>query len=267
MRLAAVGLGLGVAVLGCARTSGPGPGATVVSPEPSPDPAVSPDEEPPIEAAPTEVSPPAQEPAETNPSGKQVHELVTGEVTPLGSTVELDADRVVGAWRRFDPQVPGEADIVLAIVGPDGVQHLVFAHHVATPWLGEEPPHIDPSLTVDDYDDDGRPEVRMVLTEEIMCPGGGPNVIRTMMLFDTEPKLAKGLQIELDHEMLAGDTVTQASVAFEDLDGDGHRDVRVVYVMTDAEGERSEAENRWLWLDKDRWTFDRGDYHRYGCDW
>lgn len=272
MRAAAVASGLWLSLVSCASSKTVAPEAAPV-PEPTAvvDPAEP--ESPTIDESPAEEPAPATDP---EPSRKGLHPLVEGELELLADITELDAQRKVGAWRHFDPAVPGEADIIVAIVVPEdgkdtaqwGVEHMAVVHHVATPWQGEEAPTVGLSLTADDFDDDGEPEIHVTLGEEIMCPGGGPNVITTLMMFDTDPPLAEVLRTELSHEMLASPLVTEAEAKFVDLDGDGHRDVRIRYVTDDPDDGRTSVENRWRYdSDEDRWSLLSGDYDRFGCDW
>jgi hypothetical protein len=149
-------------------------------------------------------------------------------------------------------------------------------HRWSTLGLEDEKVGTAPTTIVaDDFDDDGEAELLVRVRLDTMCPGGGPNTITHLIIADFAPTSAIALRTELHHSMI-GDAQTKATVAHEDLDGDGHRDVRVRYVSTDSDPASTEtAENRWLWVaGEDEWvrasaTVDAAlpSYDRFGCDW
>lgn len=252
--------------------------ASAASPKAAPSPAVRP-----TDAATTKKAPPDAVADGPVPTRAEIREassaVITGKLAVLTPIARLGPSTHVVLWRRHDPEEPGEADVVLALVRgtttAGATAWRVTQHHVlrnvATPWLGDEPPQIAATLKVDDYDDDGEREILVRLRHSIMCGGGGENVVTTMTLLDATPTLKNVLRTELAHEMLASPASTKATVHHEDLNADGHRDIRIVYESedpSDPESTSTTDENRWIWEEKDdRWTLGSGSYARWGCDW
>ncbi|NJK32854.1 MAG: hypothetical protein HC927_10840 [Deltaproteobacteria bacterium] len=149
-------------------------------------------------------------------------------------------------------------------------------------WLDDaDAGSIPTTIYVDDYEDDGELELLVRFRNEIMCPGGGANEVTTLMLIElaeTPPRIA--LQTEIDHALGSGAAQTKAKLIHEDLDGDAHRDLRIVYrssgldedgAPTQADGEE---ERRWRWDPQaDGWVrlAAEGKWVEYargeGCEW
>ena len=89
-----------------------------------------------------------------------------------------------------------------------------------------------------------------------------------MKIFDTTPSLDPVLATELAHMMDAyPEEATRATVTHEDVDADGHRDVKIVYVSK-LDGVTDTATNVWMYVpDKDAWTLRKPEYERWGCGW
>lgn len=145
-------------------------------------------------------------------------------------------------------------------------------------WYDEGDPEageLPTTIKVDDYDDDGELELSVGISDEIMCSGGGENYVSTFMLVElaeTPPRIA--LQIETDHALGNGAVQTETRILHEDLDADGHRDLKIVY-RTKEQGEPDiEDELRWRWDSKtDGWLplESDGTWKKHtagqGCDW
>jgi len=145
-------------------------------------------------------------------------------------------------------------------------------------WYEDDEPEagkIPTTIQIDDYDDDGEPELLVRFRDQIMCSGGGENLVTTLQLVElseTPPRIA--LQTEIDHALSNGAVQTRTKVVHEDLDHDGHRDLKIEYRLT-AEGEDpTEDQRRWRWdpatdawvrLSSDgSWKDNQG---ASGCDW
>lgn len=213
------------------------------------------------------------------PDEKSIREAsrlaVEGESTLLAPGAYLGSHKIAVAVGAVWEGDPGAADIAVIVmragVSPRSWVHVDshVVHHVAVLRDEEDPPPIPTTLEAVDYDDDGMSELALQIREDIMCPGGGPNTITRLFILNRTKGLPIALATELHHSMGANPTETKAKVTHEDLDGDGHRDVRIVYTTTDPEeGKATKEENRWLWKEADdRWRLDKPGYERWGCDW
>ena len=146
------------------------------------------------------------------------------------------------------------------------------------PWYEDSDPEagaIPTTIHVDDFDDDGELELQVRFRSEIMCGGGGENQVTTLMiveLAESPPRIA--LQTELDHALSNGAAQTRTRVIHEDLDQDGHRDLKIEYRTSDEEAPPVEEQRRWRWdPGADTWARLASDKtwqeyrHKDGCDW
>jgi hypothetical protein len=152
----------------------------------------------------------------------------------------------------------------------DGVLEL---HRWSAEWLEDaEAGSIPTTLVVDDHERDGEIEALVRFRHDIMCPGGGPNTITELRIVELEPGLAVVLKTELHHAIVSVETT--GTVHHEDLDADGHPDLRVRYSTKSEDDPKPVlAENRWRWVPADdTWIpFNDGaklpPFERKGCDW
>ncbi len=270
-------------LLACSSTpppeSAPAPAA-----EAAPAPATKAKVETEAEAAPApEVEPTPDPPAEsaaatataTTPLTKKralaaSRTALPGKLAQLAPIVPLPDGRAAVVWRHSNGEHAFEADVVLVVLQRDGgtwgVQGSAVVLEASTPWLDEDAaPPLAVTTKTDDYDDDGEPEVLVRVRHPVMCPGGGPNTITSMDVFDLAPDVAEALSTELHHFMDAyPDEGTKATVKHVDLDDDGHRDVEIAYA---TKGEKTRV-NRWYYDAKaDAWMLRKPKYTRWGCDW
>ena len=134
---------------------------------------------------------------------------------------------------------------------------------------------IPTTIAVDDHDDDRELELLVRVRNQIMCGGGGENEVTTLMLVEfaeTPPRIA--LTTEIDHALSNGAVQTKTKVMHEDLDGDGHRDLKIEYRTQDEGQPPVVEERRWRWDPKtDAWARLAADgkwqdyAHKDGCDW
>lgn len=196
--------------------------------------------------------------------------LKNGKLAQLAPIVSLSDGRAAVLWRNFT--APAEASVELVVlVQADGdwaAESHTWVTSASTPWIDEGPPAFAVTARSEDYDDDGEPEILVRVRVPEMCPGGGPNTITQMKLFDTTPALEPVLATELRHIMDAyPEEGTKATVTHEDINADGHRDVKIVYVSK-SEGATDRATNVWAYVpDKDAWVLRKPEYERWGCDW
>ncbi|MFV8751287.1 hypothetical protein ACNOYE_12150 [Nannocystaceae bacterium ST9] len=252
----------------------------------------------PAKVEPAKVEPAKVEPASVSagmpaPSKPELLALakpeIRGELALLAPIVEFGPRRFAAAIRsrpfadRFEFRVHAlivEADTSVpprwSVVGE------LELHAIDEPALAEideGPLDIPTTVRGEDYDDDGELELLVRVRHDRMCPGGGPNVITTMIVVDPSPSPSVALKTELHHALGNGASETKAEVVHEDLDGDGHRDVRIRYETTsepveeDGAPTSQSAENRWLWQSsRDAWVVEAGPsgeppYASWGCDW
>lgn len=257
----------------------PAPAGEEVAPgrvEPSPE--VEPAEEVAAEPQPTEAeAEPKATPSSAGPSKKEAtvatRSMLKGKLARLAPILTLPDGRAAVLWRHTAGEYACEASVQLVLLKQDegewsaeGVKEVVDS---STPWIDEdEPPPFAVTARTDDYDDDGEPEILVRVRYALMCPGGGPNTVTSLHIYDTTPGLDTALSTELHHLMDAyPEEETRATVKHEDLDGDGHRDVKIEYVSK-PEGKVERATNTWLYTPaRDAWTLTKPKYERWGCDW
>ena len=217
-----------------------------------------------------EAAAPTQVVATKTQALKASKAVLSGKLAQLAPIVSLSDGRAAVVWRNFTGVSEASVELVV-LVRTDGVW-AVQSHGVvteaSTPWLGDEPPPFAVTALSDDYDDDGAPEILVRVRGPVMCPGGGPNTITQMKIFDLTPTLEQALATELRHLMDAYPAdATKAKVTHEDVNGDGHRDVKIVYVSK-SEGVSDTATNVWRYSpDKDAWILHKPEYERWGCAW
>jgi hypothetical protein len=213
---------------------------------------------------------------------------IRGELGLLAPVVEFGPRRFAAAIRSQPFEARLEYGVHALIVEASDATPPVWSvvgsievHELDDPSLADfDNPGLIPTTThADDYDDDGEPELIVRVRETVTCPGGGPNEITSLILVDPSPTPSIALKTELHHALGNGAAETKALLTHEDLDGDGHRDVRIKYTTTSEplEGEPPEkpdvAENRWLWAaDRDAWALQneasgKPAYTSWGCDW
>ena len=257
--------------------------------EPQPEPEPEPESKPGAGGATStsteiEVQPPLPPPtkAEAMAACRSVLSAKLAELAPL---VALGPRRHAIALRERVADDPSAAALVVAILDGSGseadpaapvtwaVTSSLEVARIAGTGLEDGPPSLPTTLLVEDFDDDGELELKLRYREDVMCGGGGLNTITKLALLDVEPDLAIALATELHHTMEPNPTQTKAEVSHEDVDGDGHRDVRIRYTTTDEDGEQV-AQNVWLWSQADRWRLRPAQtsdptpgYDRWGCDW
>lgn len=199
---------------------------------------------------------------------------VPGKLAILAPSVAVNGTDYAYVWRRIDPKKPYEADAVLAVVHgeqvPGGsvewtlVDSVVF-YHAKNPESDEEVPAIPTTLKVGDYDDDGEPELMVRFREYFMVPGGGVNEVTNMIIFDTAPMFGVEIQTELRHGLIANpDSYTEVVVRHVDLNGDGHRDIRINSSYDIGRGDPDfppeRSTNEWLWdAEHDVWVWQSKD--------
>lgn len=269
----------GVTLAACSGSVAP-----ASKPEPS-EPVGAPETEDVPKAVDADVKPaagpiPAEEAAVTEPgvampTKKQALKaakavLKKGKLAQLAPILPLSDGRAAVLWRNFTS--PAEASVELVVLAQtDGVwtadSHTTVTS-ASTPWIDDGPPPFAVTARSDDYDDDGEPEILVRVRAPEMCGGGGPNTITQMKIFDTTPSLDQVLATELAHMMDAyPEDGTRAMVTHEDVDADGHRDVKIVYVSK-SEGVAETATNLWTYVpDTDAWILRKPEYERWGCGW
>ncbi len=222
---------------------------------------------------------PAEEPGGTTPTDvvptkvqalRASKGVLEGKLAQLAPIVPLSDGRAAVLWRNFTDVAEASVELVV-LAQTDGlwaVQGHTAVTGASTPWLDDGPPPFAVTARSDDYDDDGEPEVLVRVRVPQMCPGGGPNTITQMKIFDLSPRLEPVLATELRHLIDAHpQEATTAKVAHEDVDNDGHRDVKIVYVSS-TEGVSHTATNVWTYApDKDAWLLRNPEYERWGCEW
>ena len=196
--------------------------------------------------------------------------VLKGKLAQLAPIVPLSDGRAAVVWRNFTGVSEASVELVV-LAQADGVwtaQNHETVTAASTPWLDDGPPPLAVTARSEDYDDDGEPEILVRVRVPEMCPGGGPNTITEMKIFDLNPTLEPALSTELRHLMDAyPEEATKAKVTHEDVDGDGHRDVKIVYVSK-SEGVSDTALNVWRYVpEKDAWALHKPEYERWGCDW
>lgn len=210
----------------------------------------------------------------TPPTKKQAltasRAVLSGKLAQLAPIVPLLDGRAAVLWRQTKGQDAWEVDVELVVLAFDGTAWIAEASRgmksVSTPWLGEdEAPPLAVTMKSQDYDDDGEPEVLIRIRYPEMCPGGGPNTITSLHVLDVTPKITAALSTQLHHLMDAyPEEGTKAKTEHVDLDGDGHRDVKITY---ETQGEKALV-NRWLYQpESDAWTLRKPQYERWDCDW
>ncbi|MGH1340217.1 MAG: hypothetical protein ACRBN8_01600 [Nannocystales bacterium] len=230
----------------------------------------------PLESPPVSVEEPAEPvaPETTVPTKVEAltasKALLKGKLARLAPLVSLPDGRAALVWRNFTRASEAGVELVVVAQSDRGweVQSHATVAEASTPWLDEGPPPFAVTLRSDDYDDDGEPEILVRVRASVMCPGGGPNTITQMTIFDLAPTLEPAFTTELRHLMDARpEDATTAKVTHEDVDGDGHRDVKVVY-RSHSEGEATTATNVWTYTeDQDKWILHKPQYERWGCSW
>lgn len=248
----------------------PAPVEAAPEPKPEEDAVV----EPPAKAVEAEPEP---TPSAARPSKKEAtvatRSVLKGKLARLAPIMTLSDGRAAVVWRHTAGEYASEASVQLVLLkheadgwAVEGVKEIVDG---STPWIDEDaPPPFAVTARTDDYDDDGEPEILVRVRYALMCPGGGPNTVTSLDIYDTTPALETALSTELHHLMDAyPEEETRASVKHEDLDGDGHRDVKIEYVSK-PEGKTERATNTWLYTpSRDAWALAKPQYERWGCDW
>ena len=199
--------------------------------------------------------------------------VLKGKLARLAPIMTLSDGRAAVVWRHTAGEYACEASVQLVLLKQDeggwiveGVKEVVES---STPWIDEDqPPPFAVTARTDDYDDDGAPEILVRVRFPLMCPGGGPNTVTSLDIYDATPALETALSTELHHLMDAyPEEETRATVKHEDLDGDGHRDVKIEYVSK-PDGKTVRETNTWLYAPtRDAWTLTKPEYERWGCDW
>jgi hypothetical protein len=250
---------------------------TDAKPEPAPDPKA----EPSTPAGPLGVT------AGVDPPDKpRVLELARakGLAKPALATklAEAGARRYIAAIRNRKGSTPVKYSLHLMLLratepapgaAVEWVADVLELHRWRNEWLEEaEAGSIPTTLVVDDHEHDGELEVLVRFRHEIMCPGGGPNTITELRIVELEPELAVVLKTELHHSIPS--TETKGTAHHEDLDADGHPDLRIRYsTKSEDEAKPELAENRWRWVPADDTWIPLTDgaklptNDRTGCDW
>ena len=231
---------------------------------------VTPPETPPKPADEGDTSAPAEGVPTKAQALKASKTVLNGKLAQLAPIVSLSDGRAAVVWRNFTAVSEASVELVVLVRTDQTwtVQSNRAVTGATTPWLDDGPPPFAVTARTDDYDDDGEPEILVRVRAPVMCPGGGPNTITEMKIFDLTPSLEPALSTELRHLMDAyPEEATKAKVTHEDVDGDGHRDVKIVYVSK-SEGVSDTATNVWTYSpDKDAWVLRKPEYERWGCDW
>lgn len=170
--------------------------------------------------------------------------------------------------------------LLLTLPATDGADWTITSSinllHWSREWTDDsEAGTIPTTIAVDDHDDDGELELLVRFRNQIMCGGGGENEVTTLMIVEfaeAPPRIA--LKTEIDHALSNGAVYTKTRVIHEDLDRDGHRDLKIEY-RTQEEGEPPVVtERRWRWdPSTDGWTRLAADgkwqdnTHKDGCGW
>ncbi|MCR9160654.1 MAG: hypothetical protein ACE37F_20925 [Nannocystaceae bacterium] len=230
----------------------------------------------PESAAPVAVprSEPVEEPSISPPTKKQAlvasRAVLSGKLAQLAPIVSLSDGRAAVLWRHTKASEAWDVDVELVMLAFDGTTWIAQASRgvtsASTPWLDEDqPPPLAATMKSDDYDDDGEPEVLIRIRYPEMCPGGGPNTITSLDVFDVTPRITAALSTQIHHLMDAyPEEGTKATTEHIDLNGDGHRDVKITY---ETKGEKPLV-NRWLYQpESDTWTLRNPQYERWDCDW
>jgi hypothetical protein len=196
---------------------------------------------------------------------------------------EAGARRYIAAIRDRKGSTPAEYSLHLLLLrAPDSApgaavewvaDGVLELHRWRSEWLDEAGAGAIPTtLVVDDHERDGEIEVLVRFRHEIMCPGGGPNTITDLRIVELEPALAVVLKTELHHSIPS--TETKGTAHHEDLDGDGHTDLRIAYsTKSEDEPKAKRAENRWRWVPGDDIWLPLTEgaklptNDRTGCDW
>jgi len=254
MRRAAL---LVVSCVACASPSAP-------QPEPVPAPAVTvpaaeaePEPEPVVAEVESEPEPVAV------PTKKQAlvaaRSGLKGKLAQLAPIMPLADGRAAVVWRHTAGTHACEAEVVLALLKPEAdvwaLESSAVLLDASTPWLDEDaPPPLAVTARAEDFDQDEESEILVRVRHPVMCPGGGPNTITSMFIYDTSPELAVALSTELDHFMDASpDEGTKAKVKHDGPD---------VVITYDG------ATNRWVYDPRaDAWSLKKPEYQRWGCDW
>lgn len=232
-----------------------------------------------VEAVDDAESQPDDPPALTDPPTKAA--IQSAAVAALGAkaakltpTVRVGGTRFVSAWRVPDPELGHAATVHLVVVEKDPEGTWVAAHHtellaMKTEWLDEDkPPPMAATVRGEDYDDDGEAEILVRIEEQIMCPGAGPNYVTHLLVFNLKAALARAHQSELHHRNDNG-IATRGKAEHVDLNGDGHRDLRITYTTQDEhDGSKKVDVNTWLWDAKtDAYKAEKVAYTASACDW
>jgi hypothetical protein len=226
---------------------------------------------PEVKADPTPVAPPAVPVTQASPAAgvdppKQARVLELARAKGLAKPAlaaklaEAGARRYVAAIRdrndtpsgfpqytlhllrlRLPEPVPGAAAEWVV----DGVVEL---HRWQSAWIedAEGSSSIPTTLVVDDHERDGEVEVLVRFRYEFNC-STVVSEITDLSIVELEPTLAVVLRTELHHTLT--DVEKKGTAHHEDLDGDGHPDLRVSF-STKVEGEPKPklTENRWRWV-------------------
>jgi hypothetical protein len=213
---------------------------------------------------------------------------IPGDLALLAPMVEFGPRRFAAALRsqpdKTKPVFEVHAVIVEASEASPPVWSVIASleiHEVDGSKFDEtveaEPSSIPTTVLADDYDDDGEPELLVRVRNHVMCEADGDNEITTLAIVDPAPAVGIALKTELHHTHRMDIFSTKATVSHEDLNGDGHRDVRIKYETTttplddDADPSTEVAENRWLWeAGRDAWTLQneasgKPAYSSWGC--
>ena len=263
-----------VALLGCSSASvpesEPAPPSQAPSASPEPAAAVAAPGSPATKAAPIDEVPHVDPPTKAQ-ARVASRAVVKGALAQLAPIVSLSDGRAAILWRVTTDPSKAEASAVLVVIRfADGAwvaEDAAVVLEASTPWT-EDVPSLAATVRSEDYDDDGEPEVLVRIRYPMMCPGGGPNTITSLTIFAVSAPVRAVLSTELHHKMDAYEHEgTKATVSHRDTNGDGHRDVEIVYT-TKFDGKRDTQTNVWVYRpDDDAWTLTSPEYERWGCDW
>lgn len=224
-------------------------------------PTTAPEAEPVAEPEPVAAAPTKEQALVASRSG------LKGKLAQLAPIMSLVDGRAAVLWRHTTSARACEADVVLAVLKPEGggwaLESSALLFDASTPWLDEDtPPPLAATARAEDLDRDGESEILVRVRHPVMCPGGGPNTITSMFVLDATPRLAVALSTELHHVMDAyPDQGTKAIVTHDD------RDVVITYTSTSEEGTTTQT-NRWVYEpEADAWSLPEPAYERWGCDW